>query len=65
MKSLNRPNMHCPFSGKGDSGAIILSRFLHDQVWKALSLPVPVLWQDILLDERDTLLSAATPSRHF
>jgi transposase-like protein len=27
MKSLNRPNTHCPPSGKGDSGAIICHGF--------------------------------------
>ena len=41
------------------------SRFLHDQVGKASSLPVPNLWEDILLDDQDTLLSTPTPARYL
>ena len=41
------------------------SRFLQDQVGKASSLPVPNLWEDILLDDQDTLLSTPTPARHL
>jgi hypothetical protein len=41
------------------------SRFLQDSVGEASSLPVPNLWEDILLDNRDSLLSTPTSPRHL
>ena len=65
MKSLSCPNGQCSLSGKSAVGHIIRYGFYTTKVGKASSLPVPDLWEDVLLNMRDTLLSTATPSRHL
>ena len=62
MKSLSCPNRQCSVE-KSRCRKHHSPRLLHDQVGEASSLPVPNLWEDILLDDRDTLSSTPTPAR--
>src|SRR5262249_17550780 len=45
-----------PFLGKERHCSHHSPRFLHDQVGEASALPMPGLWEDVLLDNWDTLL---------
>ena len=56
MKSLSCPNGHCPRSRKGGCWSHHSPRLLQDQMGKASSLPVPDLWEDVLLDNSGHLI---------
>jgi hypothetical protein len=62
MTSFSCPNRHSPPSVKGGVGAIIRHGSYHTGLGK---LPASGLWEDILLDKRETLLSTPTPAGHF
>jgi hypothetical protein len=60
MKSLSCPDRRYSRSRKSAAGSIV--RHVYDSVGKASSLPVSNLWEDILLDDQDTLLATPAPA---
>jgi hypothetical protein len=63
MKSLSCPNRRCSRSWKAAAGgSIILHGFYKTMVGEASPIPVPDLWEDVLLDNLDTLSSTPAPA---
>src|SRR5262245_9141445 len=63
MKSVSCPNTECPLSKEAGTGSIIRYGFYHTNSGKR-SIQVPKLWEDVLLERRNALPSAPTPSRN-